>query len=95
MSFAICHGNRGRDRYGDEIGPHCPLELIAGTRSDDGLEPVQAEQSHYGYELTNRYEDGVIGVDDDSAVEAECDESPTCSLCGCEIHHWDHSAVVA
>jgi hypothetical protein len=105
VSVAVCHGDHGRNADGSPVGPHCPLMLYAGGGTmiggdDPGVEagdfdpptyttPVQAEQGPHGYEVTNRYEDGVVGVDDDSRIDAECDDSPICPLCVASIDHWE------
>lgn len=86
-AIAICNNPRGK--RGEEIGPHCPLLLYAGG-SEGPETTVQVEQRCGEYVITNRYYDGVVGVDSTDAVDAEADDSPICGECGAPIEQWQH-----
>lgn len=68
-----------------ERGAHCPLLLYADSASEL---PVQAEQGPHGYEVTNRYSDGIVGISEEDRTEAEIDESPACVCCMTPISYW-------
>lgn len=73
-----------------EHGAHCPLEALA-TGVDEI--PVVAMQNQDGYHLTNRYADGVRGVAELDAQEAELDENPWCQCCRELVSEWQHGSA--
>jgi hypothetical protein len=70
-----------------ERGEHCPLTLYADSA---GELAVVAEQDSRGYRLTNRFEDGVVGISKEDEAEADVDDSPACACCMTPVSRWDH-----
>lgn len=82
MSFAICTA--------EGVAPaHTPYELHAGSpRLEVSVVAIQGDD---GYEITNRYSDGTIGVSNEDRLEAECDDEPMCAEHRTYIDHWEHA----
>jgi len=66
MSFAVCK---------TDAGEHVPSVLLAETESET---PAIAEQTEGGYEVSNRYADGTVGLSERDRDCAEADDSPWC-----------------